>query len=400
MTEIPGSYKRSLVGHRTFVPDPLPPQLLLEPSTAREVEEATHLLGQVEMCRTLLPNAELLIYSSLQREALASSTIEGTIASPDELVRFQALEQSERAVVREVDNYRAALEWGREQVETRPITSRLMLELHELLLHNVRGESSAGRFKSHQNYIGSRPDEPIEFALFVPPAPEDTPNLVDALEKYINLENREPRVVQCALAHYQFETIHPFSDGNGRVGRLLIVLQMIQLGLLSAPLIYPSVYFERTRAQYYECLQNIRDRGAWNEWIKYFALGIKTQCRETINFTQMILKLQEELYAKIGNIRRRTSLLAVLDAFFRQPVLSLRQIVEQARLGHNTAQTAIVDLQKLGIVYELTGRQKGRVYACRPVLRAIFGASSASDGTLQNQYNQPVSALTDTPSVP
>ncbi len=373
MSTVTGTYKMSLQGHRTFVPAPLPPNHQISSSVSRQVEEATHLLGQVEMCRTLLPNANLLIYSSLQREALASSTIEGTIASPDELVRFQVSHQSERSEVREVANYVNALEWGVEQIKARPITANLILGLHERLLNEVRGTSSAGQFKTRQNYIGSRPTDEIEQAVFVPPPPEDLQNLIRNLERYINLENTEPRVVQCALTHYQFETIHPFHDGNGRVGRLLIILQMIQLSLLSAPLIYPSVYFERNRASYYQHLQDVRDHSDWDAWLNFFARGISEQCKETIAFTQMILQLRQQLFNEIGNVRRRASLNAVMDVFFQEPVLPLRVIADRSRMSINSAQVAMNELGELRLVYEVTGKQKGRVYACRPVLNAVFG---------------------------
>jgi Fic family protein len=379
MTLIPGYYKQSLRGHKTFVPDPLPPVLTLPAIVLRQIEDATYLLGQVEMCRTLLPNADLLIYSSLQREALASSTIEGTIASPDELIRFQASQHTNKAAVREVANYAVALAWGREQIQKLPITTRLILGLHERLLHDVRGATGAGRFKDNQNRIGSDPSEPFEDAIFVPPAPEDTIMLMDALERYTNLQNEEAKVVQCALTHYQFETIHPFSDGNGRVGRLIIVLHMMQLGLLSAPLIYPSVYFERTRDEYYRHLQDVRERGAWSEWIGYFAEGIKRQCMETINFTQMIVSLRRQLQEEIG-VRRRASISAVLNVFFETPSLSVRQIIDRAHLAKNSVQAALDELEMRGIVYEVTGKQKGRVYACSPVLNAIFGGQTMVAG--------------------
>lgn len=373
MAALTGTYKMSLQGHRTFVPAPLPPQIEISPAVSRQVEEATHLLGQVEMCRTLLPNANLLIYSSLQREALASSTIEGTIATPDELVRYQASHQAEKSEVREVANYVHALEWGVEQIQTRPIGANLILGLHERLLSNVRGSSSAGHFKTRQNYIGSRPTDEIEQAVFVPPPPEDLRDLIANLERYINLDNQEPRVVQCALTHYQFETIHPFHDGNGRVGRLLIILQMIQLGLLSAPLIYPSVYFERNRPEYYQRLQDVRDDSQWEAWLRFFAQGIAEQCQETITFTQMILRLRQQLLHDISNVRRRASLNAVMDVFFQQPVLPLRAIADEAHMSINSAQAAMNELGEHGLVYEVTGKQKGRVYACRPVLNAVFG---------------------------
>jgi Fic family protein len=341
------------------------------------VESATHLLGKVEMCRTLLPNANLLIYSSLQREALASSTIEGTIASPRELVLYQASQHSEREAVREVANYGEALTWGYEQLQKRPIGEVLIRGLHARLLSGVRGHTRAGAFKDQQNYIGTRSTDRIEDAVFVPPPPEAVSDQIASLERYINMPNEDARVVQCALVHYQFETIHPFHDGNGRVGRLLIILQMIQLGLLSAPLIYPSVYFERRREEYYQKLQNVRDEGRWDEWVHFFAKGISEQCSETISFTQTILDLRVHMQQEIGNVRRRASLNAVLDAFFQDPVLSLAEISGTAHLSRNAAQQALDELARREITYEITGKQKRRVYACGPVLRAIFNSDES-----------------------
>jgi Fic family protein len=374
MVYTPGAYEPSLWGYKTFVPDPLPPPLSLSSDVQREIENAVHLLGQVEMCRALVPNADLLTYSSLRREALASSTIEGTIASPDELVRFEVSQSSDREAVREVANYTNALEWGVQQLERLPIVSRLILGLHERLLEGVRGASNAGLFKEQQNWIGPYQNAPIEEATFVPCAPEDTLNLIGMLERYVNLESPEPKLAQCALVHYQFETIHPFGDGNGRVGRLLIVLQLIQLELLSAPLIYPSVYFERNRDTYYALLQKVREQGVWDEWIGFFVEGIQQQCHETISFTQHILRLRDELPHMIGNVRRRASMAAVLDAFFYDPTLSVQEIQQRANISsYHTVRGALRELEDRGMVYEITGRQRGRVYACMPVLDAIFG---------------------------
>jgi Fic family protein len=371
----PGTYKQAIQGYRTFVPNPLPPELRLARETERLVEEATHRLGQVEMCRMLLPNVDLLVYGSLRREALASSTIEGTIASADELIRYQVSEFSEREAVREVNNYATALQWGVEQLQSLPLSSRLILGLHAILLNEVRGGQTAGRFKDRQNYIGTHPLESIEQAVFVPPQADDVPALIGDLERYINQACNEPRVVQCALTHYQFETIHPFNDGNGRVGRLLIVLQMIQLGLLSAPLIYPSVYFERTRSQYYECLQAVRDQRDWDRWVAFFARGIVEQCGETVILTRTILDLRQQ-FRTVGHVRRRATINQVLDAFFHEPVRTVRQICDYTNLNHTSVQPALDDLAGLNIVYELTGKQKGRVYACRPVLDALFGVGT------------------------
>lgn len=163
----------------------------------------------------------------------------------------------------------------------------------------------------------------------------------------------------------------PF-DGNGRVGRLLIVLQMIQMGLLSAPLIYPSVYFERNRDLYYFLLQEVRLRGRWTEWVEFFIEGIKQQCNETIQLTQVILSLRESLQQQIGNVRRRASLLAVLDAFFYDPTLSIQEVGQHTNMAYNSVRTALGDLEERGIVREITGKQRGKVYACTPILEAIF----------------------------
>lgn len=371
MVAAPGAYKRSPEGYDTFNPDPLPPDLFLSPSIYRQVEDTAHLLGQVERSRTLL-NADLLVYSSLQREALASSTIEGTIASPDELVLFQVSRLSDREAVREVANYSYALEWGVQEMEHRPLATGLILGLHDRLMAGVRGGHSAGRFKEHQNHIGTSHSQDIKDAVFIPSTPHDAPDLVSELEHYIHADNLEPKLVQCALVHYQFETIHPFRDGNGRVGRLLIILQMIELGLLSAPLIHPSVYFERTRDEYYQRLQDVRERGAWHEWIEYFVRGIKEQCEETISFTQTILDLLKQLRREIPNVRRRASLVAALEAFFEYPVLTPKQISDQAKMSVGAARTALGELEKLEIAREITGKRKGRIYACEPLLDAIF----------------------------
>lgn len=372
MPAVPGTYTTSLAGHRVFIPDPLPPKLALPSSTLRLVEEAAHLLGQVNACRTLLPNPEILTYSSLQREAIASSTIEGTIATPDELVLFQAVQEPKRPEVREVANYAEALKWGLGELGSLPLATRLILGLHERLLHGVRGTRAAGQYKDRQNWMGPRPSTPIEEATFVPAPPDEVPRLMAALERYINLPNQELKAVQCALVHYQFETIHPFTDGNGRVGRLLIMLHLVQVGLLSEPLIHPSVYFERTRAEYYQRLRAVHDDGEWNEWVAYFVRGMMEQSSETLRLVERMRELRERLRDEVSDVRRRAAATAVLDAFFRQPALSITQASSLANLSYVTASKALEVLQERGIAREITGKKKGRVYVCQPLLRAIF----------------------------
>ncbi len=369
---IPGSFRRTPDGYDAFIPSALPPELYLPFSTYRLVEDTMHLLGQVERSNTLLPNADLLVYSSLQREALASSTIEDTIATPNELVLFQASRTADREAIREVANYGYALQWGVWEIEDRPLATSLILGLHERLLAGVRGGHHAGRFKDRINGIGRDSQQNLEDAVIVFSPPLEAPGLIAELERYIHSDGMEPKLMQCALVHYQFETIHPFGDGNGRVGRLLIVLQMMHLGLLSAPLIHPSVYFERTRDEYYQRLQEVRTRGAWDEWIEYFVRGIKEQCEETIAFTQEILDLRKRLEREIPHVRRRASMVAALEVFFKDPVATSKKVSDEAKMSVGAARAALNELEQLELVREITGRKKGRVYACDSLLEAIF----------------------------
>ncbi|HLJ54630.1 MAG TPA: Fic family protein [Chthonomonadaceae bacterium] len=373
MLQKSGTYVRSIEGYRTYIPAALPPNLTrLSPETEEKIEEATFLMGQVKMCRRLLPNANLLIYSSLQREALASSTIEGTIATPEQLVLFQLSQQSDRSEVGEVANYGEALRTGVAQIADRDLTVGFIRSLHQILLTGVRGQQAAGQLKTRQNAIGN-PTDTVDSAAFVPCPPERVAELMEALEQYLTGHNREPKVVQCGLAHHQFETIHPFSDGNGRIGRLLIVLHLIKLGLLDAPLIYPSVYFERTRKQYYASLQGVRETGIWDDWLAYFAEALIESCGSTIAFTEALRSLQDELHARVSDIRARASVVQVLNSLFEEPFQSVRQVADRLNITPKTALNALETLCSHHIAVEVSGRTWKRVYACSAVLNLVFG---------------------------
>ncbi len=364
---------RSIQGYDCFVPDPLPPsQLTHSPKTIRLLEDTTHALGKVDACKSLLPNPDLLQYASLRLEAIASSTIENTVASPEELVLFEVTKHTDREQVREVANYGTALDEGVRLLVDQPISVRMILHVHEVLMQGVRGAAYGGRFKTSQNYIAQRKSDQIEAATFIPPPPAETPALMGDLEKYLNLSPAEPRLVQIALVHYQFETIHPFADGNGRVGRLLILLHLIQSGLLTAPLIYPSVYFERTRDQYYEELQAVRLTGNWERWIQYFVTGLFEQANHTMELVTAIQHLQQSLRAQVREVRRQASTAKVLDAFLAEPALTANSVSRLTGLSFATAQSAISQLEELGILVEASGRKRGRTYFCRPLLTTLF----------------------------
>jgi Fic family protein len=353
------------------MPHDLPPVLALPRSTTSKLEEAMYLLGQVEMCGRLLPSPTLLTYGSLLNEAIASSTIEGTIASPEELIKYQLGLEPEREQVREVANYREALAEGVAHLRENPISLSVLKNLHARLLRGVRGSGIAGQFKKQQNHVGW--DAAEGRPVFTPPPPEHTLELMTNLEAYATVPQSEPKLVQVALTHYQFETIHPFGDGNGRVGRLLIVLQLLQLGLLSAPLVYPSVFFERNRSNYYDGLQNVREKGDWISWIDYFVDAIIHQSQETIGVAQLLLSLQEELRGSIANIQAHASVQRVLACFFRKPVLSVTEAMNLAGVARNTAKTALARLAEFGVLEEMTGPRNARIYLCSP----IFGVLSS-----------------------
>ncbi len=324
------------------------------------------------MCRRLLPNENLLIYSSLQREALASSTIEGTIATPEQLVLLQLSQHTERSEVQEVANYSVALRAGVEQIGSRELSVGFIKYLHEILLGGTRGANVAGALKTRQNAIGN-PEDGIESAAFIPCPPERVQELMEQLETYLTGPHSESKVVQCAIAHHQFETIHPFADGNGRVGRLLIVLHLIKLNLLDAPLIYPSVYFERNRQAYYRALQIVRDTGNWDVWLAYFATAIAESCTNTIQFTEALRSLQDDLQARVSDVRARSTVSRVLNSLFGEPFQSVREIATLCDISTKTATSALQILEHEQFAVEVTHRAWKRVYACPQVLDLVFG---------------------------
>lgn len=335
-----------------------------------------HLIGQVEMCGRLLPAPEILTYASFFNEAIASSTIEGTIASPEELIRYQLGIKPERQQVVEVGNYQEALRAGVTLLRDRPINLNLILRLHEILLSGVRGQSAAGQWKQYQNHVGW--DTKTNSPVYTPPPPEMTLDLMSGLESYINSDASEAKLIQIALVHYQFETIHPFGDGNGRVGRLLIVLQLLQLGLLSSPLVYPSAYFEKTRDFYINGLQSVRENGSWTAWIDYFVEAIAQQSRTTIGIAELLLKLQKELRLTVSSIVSHASLTRVIESFFKSPVLTVTDVCRHAGVARNTAKSALSRLEALKLLTTIDGPRHSRIYICSPIFDVLVPSRSQS----------------------
>lgn len=363
-------------GYWAFVPNPLPPNLDLDWDLAGLLVEATARLGELSGVGRLLSNPHLLIQPYIRREAVLSSRIEGTQAGMDDLFFFEAdeSEPSRAPDVREVANYVDALEYGLQRLTALPMSGRLVREIHERLMKDVRGgHATPGEFRKSQNWIGP-PGCTLNEATYVPPPVEDMGEALSAWEKYLNSGPKEPALVQCALMHYQFEAIHPFIDGNGRVGRLLITFLLCERGLLCQPLLYLSAFFERHRDEYYRRLLAVSQQGDWRGWIHYFLRGVAAQARDAADNAKAILDLNRSLHERVRTVPkapRNTPI--VVDRLFRNPVVSAARLARDMDIGFPSVQRSIDFLQSLGILKEVTGQRRNRLYIARELVDILMG---------------------------
>jgi Fic family protein len=368
-----GRLVRNLSGQWTFVPAALPPKLELDLETLEKFSEANLALGQLEGIGHRLPNPHLLIGPFLRREAVLSSRIEGTVATAEELVLFEVAptEPPKPGDVREVSNYVKALHYGLRRLDRLPISLRLIREMHRALMHKVRGgEKKPGEFRSTQNYIG-RPGQSIEEAQFVPPAPAEMNRCLAELEKYLHEKSPYPALINLALVHYQFEAIHPFVDGNGRVGRLLISLLLFEQKLLTQPLLHLSAFFERRRREYADLLLRVSREGAWTEWIRFFLTGIAEQSRDGVLRSKRLFQLWEAYREKVQTARSAGHLLRIVNLLFDTPALTIRQIEKRLKITYPAAQANVEKLVAAGILREHTKRQRNRIYVAPEILATI-----------------------------
>jgi len=375
-----GRVIKTPLGHYAFVPNPLPPPLEFDYKMASMLAEAERALGNLVGVGNMLPNPELLIRPFARREAVLSSRIEGTQTSLTELVEYEAgqlplrglaSDSDARSDVREVHNYRVALQHGLERLNELPLSLRFTRELHKLLMEGDRGKDTRpGEFRSEQNWIGP-PGSSIEEATFVPPAVPEMHEALDSWEHYLHVESELPLLIQCALLHYQFETIHPFVDGNGRVGRLLIPLYLAAKGLLPKPLLYLSAYFEANRRDYYELMFAVSQRGAWPEWIAFFLRGVAEQSRDAVARSQRMLQLRESYRERFLGMRASSLRLRLIDLLFERPVTTAFLVASQLEISQVSAGNVINDLLFHGIIREVTGQRRNRVFVAEELLRAI-----------------------------
>ncbi len=364
----PGRKIRCPGDYLAYVPNSLPPKLPWTPELVRALSEADRLIGRLAGEGGQLPNPHLLMRPFVRREAVLSSRIEGTQATLGELLAAEAGAAVERSPedLREVANYVVALEYGLKRLEKLPLSLRLVRELHEKLMRGVRGDTATpGEFRRSQNWIGI-PGCTLTNATYVPPPVSELMTCLGDWEKFLH-DHALPPLVQIALAHYQFEAIHPFLDGNGRVGRLLITLFLVERSILLTPLLYLSAFFEATRRDYYSRLLAVSERGEWEAWVQYFLHGVARQSEDALNRAVRINKLIAGWRVAVADVSSK-SLMMVLELLAANPFLMVKNAAQKLGIAFTTAQRAVEKLEKLSIVTKVGEGRRDRVYCAKAIL--------------------------------
>lgn len=367
-----GRIVRSVDGYDAFLPAPLPPTIDYDADLVLTLSRADAALSELSGLGRHLPNPHLLISPYVRREAVSSSRIEGTRTSLSELLLDEVEDGLGRGDSdddrREVRNYVSALEYGISRLSDRPLSLNLVRDMHRILLAGVRGgHGTPGEFRREQNWIGA-PGSTPKTAEYVPPPPEYLMDVLTDWERFIHTHDLMPDLIQCAIMHEQFEAIHPFIDGNGRLGRLLITLFLIERQRLSQPLLYLSAYIESNREAYYNHLQRVRTHGDWTSWLKYFLHGVIVTARAGVQQAGELMDLRETYRERLRGPARA---LALLDELFINPFTTVARAAEQLGTSKPTATQAINLLRDNGMLDEITGRSWGRIFLARPILDAI-----------------------------
>jgi len=365
---------KTLKDYWAFIPHPLPPDINYDKLLIRLLSEADRLLGELSGTGRLLANPYLLIAPYIRREAVSSSRIEGTQASLNDLFYFEATESEKPKApdVREVKNYVRAMEYGIDLLEKLPISIRLICEIHRVLMEDVRGHhATPGEIRRSQNWVGP-PGCSLQEATYVPPPVEEMKNALGEWEKYLHSASDAPPLIQCALMHYQFEVIHPFLDGNGRVGRLLITFFLWEKGLLTQPLLYLSAFFDRFRDEYYSRLLSVSKYGDWQGWIEFFLRGVVNQAKDAISDAKKIIELHEEYRYRLETTKKiPESSYRLIEEIFVSPVLSITGLSKKWNMPFNSVKTGVLRLVKIGILREATGRKRNKLYVASDLIKLL-----------------------------
>ena len=361
-----GRYIKQESGYLAFIPSPLPPVPPVEIAgkLQTELSLADRALGRLDGSITTLPNPDLFVMMYVKKEAVLSSQIEGTQSSLRELLAAEAQVFSSRGSkdVEEVINYVKAMNRGLELLRELPVSIRLIREIHKTLLLNVRGAHAVpGEPRRSQNWIGPAGSTPAT-ASFIPPPPHLLPELLSDFEKFIHSDTELPILIKTGLLHAQFETIHPFLDGNGRLGRLLITFLLMEQGVLQKPILYLSYFFKKHRQEYYDRLQNIRDTGDWESWLFFFLKGIEVVSEEAVSIVKSILELREKHRLAITHTLGRSAGNGhkVLESLFQNPIITVKDVENITKTTYAAANTLIKRFERLDILKEITGNMRNR----------------------------------------
>ncbi len=370
--QLSGRLSKVPQGYVAFIPNPLPPLLAFDMALALALSKADAALSELSGLGGQLPNPHLLIAPYIKREAVLSSRIEGTKASLSDLLIDEIEDgrgkRTDADDIKEIRNYIDALEHGITRLAELPLSLRLIREIHAKLMQGVRGDGATpGEFRRTQNWIGPIGSTPAT-AAFVPPPAEEMMDCLGEWERFLHVRDTIPDLVQCAMMHVQFETIHPFLDGNGRVGRLLVTLFLLERMRLSQPLLYLSAFIDKHKSDYYELLQRVRTHGEWIPWIRYFLQGVTETATAAGQQAKELHRLREQYRAQL---RDKPNALGLLDDLFTNPYMSIGRAVKVLKKTHPTAKAAIGVLEQNDILREISGRQWGRFYVCSPVLEAL-----------------------------
>jgi len=359
------------VGYEAFVPEPLSPEIVWTDRLIRSLSDADRLIGQLSGEGKQLPNPHLLIRPFIKREAVLSSKIEGTQATLGELLANDAGAIVNRSPddLREVGNYVTALDYGIKRLKTLPLSLRLIREVHEKLMEGVRGDhATPGEFRKTQNWIGPAGCT-LQNATYVPPSPDLMMDCLGTWEQFLHVQ-KIPPLVQVGLLHYQFEAIHPFLDGNGRVGRLLIVLFLVERKVLTAPLLYISAFFEATRSEYYNLLLAVSRESNWNQWLEYFLNGIARMSEDVLSRTERINLLLQSWKERTAGQKPKI-LFDVIDLLAENPFWSTKMISERLQVAFTTVQRAINVLVGKEVLSQVDNAQRGRVFCANAIMKIL-----------------------------
>lgn len=374
-----GTYVHQLAGYSAFIPKPLPPDPPLELGGKLQVllSQADRAVGRLDGSIETVPNPNLIVYMYVRKEAVLSSQIEGTQSSLQDVLVAEAGAQPSSDDVSDVTNYIAAMTHGLQRLQELPVSLRLVREIHEKLLQGVRGSHlTPGEFRRSQNWVGPS-GSTLTDAAYVPPPPHELSQHLSDWERFLHADHGLPLLVRIGLAHAQFETIHPFLDGNGRVGRLLITFLLCEAQVLTKPVLYLSHHFKAHRSEYYERLQAVRDAGAWEAWLEFFLSGVVEVSKQATQISRSVLQLREQHRTAITEQLGRAAANGhrVLERLYETPFVTVNEVVQITGTTYPAANEMVSRLVTAGILQEFTGQQRNRKYWYRDYVK-LFTAES------------------------